>query len=272
MKHLKINTPVFPVFPKAFNNGDYQIPVLTSVPGRGTIMQHSGVGALMLAPQDSDPDAVQNYLAHLSSAAEIGVKDLTVQAGNVHPSRLHDAAWDMARRVLANPVRGLLNSVLEWKRDAAQIRADFTTPHAVAPASLATAITSEWCVMEPKEVLAKVKTAGADALACLLHLKGFIDLPDNGWALVHEQYATKAIIEGKRSNVIFAVSPSLADPLASGLDEGATRKFVSDFFANQEKIADRQREIAASISQLCAVLAAATGRSPDEAWSALTGR
>ncbi|WP_189680657.1 hypothetical protein, partial [Seohaeicola zhoushanensis] len=81
MKHLKINTPVFAVFPKAFNNGEYQIPRLTPVPNRGTILQHSGVGALLLAPQDSDPDGVQNYLAHLSSAAEIGVKDLTVQAG-----------------------------------------------------------------------------------------------------------------------------------------------------------------------------------------------
>ncbi|WP_229864108.1 hypothetical protein, partial [Seohaeicola zhoushanensis] len=182
------------------------------------------------------------------------------------------AAWDMARRVLANPVRGLLSAVLDWKRDAASIRADFTTPHAVAPASLSTVLTGEWCVMEPKEVLAKVKTAGADALACLLHLKGFVELPEEGWNLVYEQYATKAIIEGKRSNVIFAVSPSLSDPLASGLDTAKTAEFVADFFKNQEKIADRQREIAASISQLCAVVAAATGRSPDEAWSALTGR
>ncbi|MFZ7093700.1 hypothetical protein [Primorskyibacter sp. 2E233] len=265
--------------PRAFNNpppvGEYLVPIVRDNE-HGTVISVQRAGAdnpafgFLPFPEDRDSDALKTHLDTLKNTIGISTVAIATKAKDVHPHRMAETALQVITTNCRRSFKDTVSALQAMKRQAATGRKEFVDLHVVNP-SIAPAISARFVAMDQPAILQTIATMGADQLAVLLSMRGLINLPDEIWRDVQIRYVIQANLSGERSDGvgIAAKQPSLDDPAAIGIDQSIVAEWAEarmKFFDQQESRVD---DVAASLKNICAVLAVACDKTPNDLWSAL---
>jgi len=265
--------------PRAFNNpppvGEYLVPVVRGN-GQGTVISAQRVGddnpafGFLPFPEDRDSENLKSHLDTLKNTIGISTVAIANKAKDVHPQRMPETALQIIATNCRRSFKDTVAALQAMKRHAITGRKEFVDLHIVNP-SIASAISARFVAMDQPAILQTIATMGADQLAVLLSMRGLISLPTELWRDVQIRYVIQANLSGERSDGIgiAAKQPSLDEPAAIGIDENVVAEWVEarmKFFDQQESRVD---DVAASLKNICAVLAVACDKSPDSMWVAL---
>ncbi|MHC0054140.1 hypothetical protein [Actibacterium sp. D379-3] len=265
--------------PRAFNNppavGEYLVPVVRDNE-RGIVISAQRTGednpafSFLPFPENRDSDALKTHLDTLKNTIGLSAVAIAAKAKDVHPQRMPETALQVITTNCRRSFKDTITALQAMKRHAVTGRQEFVDLHIVNP-SIASAISARFVAMDQPAILQTIATMGADQLAVLLSMRGLIKLPDDMWRPVQIRYVIQANLSGARSDGvgIAAKQPSLDDPAAIGVDENVVAEWAEarmKFFDQQENRID---DVAASLKNICAVLAVACDKAPDAIWSAL---
>jgi hypothetical protein len=265
--------------PRAFNNppavGEYLVPVVRDteqgkVISAQRIRDDNPAFGFLPFPEDRDSENLKSHLDTLKNTIGISTVAIADKAKDVHPQRMPETSLQIITSNCRRSFKDTVSALQAMKRHAVTGRKEFVDLHIVNP-SIASAISTRFVAMDQPAILQTIATMGADQLAVLLSMRGLINLPDEIWRDVQIRYVIQANLSGERSDGlgIAAKQPSLDEPAAIGIDENAIAEWAEarmKFYDQQESRVD---DVAASLKNICAVLAVACDKAPNDLWTAL---
>lgn len=264
--------------PRAFATpaiGEYKVPVVRD-DERGIVIsakraqEEKPTFGFLPNPSEIDSSELSKHLETLKNTIGIASAVIAKKASDVHPHRMPETAFEIYRSHCRQSFRDTVTAIREMKQGAQNGRKAFVDAHLVNP-SIAAVIGAHIAALDHVALMSKIAILSADQLAVLLVLRGVVSLPEEVWKEVEVAYVIAANLSGDRSDGvrISAKTPSLNDPAAMGIDETLLAEWTNARFKSFQRRVDRAEEVAISLRNICAVLAAACEKQPQDIWDAL---
>lgn len=265
--------------PRAFSNppaaGEYAVPTVRNDQG-GTVISaqrsptENPVFGFLPLGADGDSPALKSHLETLNNCIELATAAIAAKAKDVHPQRMPETAYQIVVNHCCRSFKDTIVALQEMKRNADTGRKEFVDLHTVN-SSIAAPIAAYFVSMERTAILQTIVSMDANQLAVLLAMRGLVELPDDIWRDIQIRYVITANLAGDRSDgvAIAAKKPSLDDPAAIGVDKNIVTKWAEARMKYFDKQENRVDEVAATMQNICTVLAVACDKSPNEIWLAL---